>query len=97
MRVLLFCLACMLGSLAHAERATERHAPAQLQVAHALLEHARAAEALEEIERAGWLAWQARFDAWLAWRMTESEHLRAEAVQVSRDASHFMTRLAAPR
>ena len=82
---------------ASAETPTERYAPAQLRVAHALLEQARAAAALGETARAGKLAWQASFDARLAWGMTESEHLRAEAAEVGGAASALVRRLAAHR
>jgi Domain of unknown function (DUF4398) len=82
---------------AHAEMPTERYAPAQLRVAHDLLERARAAAANGDIARAGKLAWQASFDARLAWGMTESQHLRAEAAEVGGAASALVTRLAARR
>jgi hypothetical protein len=81
----------------HADPATERYAPAQLRVARVLLENARAAAALGELGEASKLAWQASFDARLAWGMTESEHLRAEAVEVAGAASALVTRLAARR
>jgi hypothetical protein len=95
---ILLSLALLLAApAARAEKPTERYAPTQLRVAHALLEHARAAAALGEIERAGTLARQASLDARLAWRMTESEHLRAEAAEVGGAASALITRLAARR
>jgi hypothetical protein len=95
---ILLLLALLLTAPAvRAETPTERYAPAQLHVAHALLEHARAAAALGEIERAWTLARQASLDARLAWGMTESEHLRAEAAEVGGAARALLTRLAARR
>jgi hypothetical protein len=82
---------------ARAELATERYAPAQLRVAYDLLEHARAAAALGELERAGRLAWAASLDARLAWGMTEDEQLRAEAGEVGRAAGALVHRLATGR
>lgn len=82
---------------AHAEMPTERYAPAQLRVAHDLLERARAAAANGENARAGKLAWQASLDARLAWGMTESQHLRAEAAGVGGAASALVARLAGRR
>ena len=75
-------IALMLAAPASAERATERYAPAQLDVARSLLENARAHAALGEFGRAEALARQASLDARLAWGMTESEHLRAEAARL---------------
>jgi len=84
-------------SLAQADAATERYAPAQLLVAQRFLEHARAAAALGEPGKAGVLAWQASLDARLAWRMTESEHLRAEALEVGHAARALASRLGGER
>jgi hypothetical protein len=98
MRVLPIVLVLsLLPSLALGEAPTERYAPAQLRVAQALLEQARARAALGEVDKAGRLAWQASFDARLAWGMTESEHLRAEAAEVGGAASALITRLHARR
>ena len=47
----------------HAELATERYAPAQLSMAQAMLERAKARAALGEPARAAKFAWQARLDA----------------------------------
>jgi Domain of unknown function (DUF4398) len=79
----------------HADPATERYAPAQLNVARDLLEAARAYAALGELGKASRVAWQASFDARLAWGMTESEHLRAEAVEVGSAASALVVRISA--
>jgi len=87
----------LLPVLAQADAATERYAPAQLLVAQRFLEHARAAAALGEPGKAGVLAWQASLDARLAWRMTESEHLRAEAVEVGDAARALAARLGGER
>jgi hypothetical protein len=97
MAAFLVALALFLALPAHAETATERYAPAQLHVAHDLLEQARAAAALGELRRAGTLAWQASLDARLAWRMTESAQLRAEATAIGRAARALVGRLAATR
>ena len=87
----------MLPVLAQADAATERYAPAQLLVAQRFLEHARAAAALGEPGKAGVLAWQASLDARLAWGMTESEHLRAEALEVGQAARALAARLGGER
>ena len=76
---------------AHAERATERYAPAQLFVARDLLERARAAAAIEEFGAAATYAQQAAVDARLAWGMTEIPALRAEAEAILGDAQAFTT------
>jgi hypothetical protein len=96
-RLVLVILSLFLPTFACAEAPTERYAPAQLRVAQTLLEHARAAAALGELELAGELARQARFDAWLARDMTESEHLRAEAAEVRSAATILVKRLSARR
>jgi hypothetical protein len=80
-----------------AELATERYAPAQLSMAQAMLERAKARAALGEAARAATLAWQARLDAALTWRMTESEQLRSDALSVRRAADALISRLAAQR
>lgn len=97
MRALGSIILFLLLAPASAEPPTEHYAPAQLRVARTLLEHARAAAALGEVERAGKLAWQASLDARLAWGMTESERLRAEAAEVGGAASALTRRLAARR
>jgi hypothetical protein len=87
----------VLTSAAYAERPTERYAPAQLSVAHDMLERARAAAALGDTGRAGRFAWQAGLDARLAWAMTESQALRAEAAQIGAEARALVTSLAGTR
>jgi hypothetical protein len=93
MRLLVLC-ALLFASAAHAERPTERYAPAQLRVAHEMLERARAAAALGDTARAGRLAWQAGLDARLAWGMTESDLLRAEAAEIGGAARALVAALA---
>ena len=95
MRFVLALVLLLAIPAAHADPATERYAPAQLRVASDLLAEARAAAARGDPRRAAQLAWQAGFDARLAWGMTESEHLRAEAVEVAGAASALVTRLSA--
>jgi hypothetical protein len=96
MRMFLILLAlALLPTLARGETATERYAPAQLGVAQALLERARARAALGDVALAQRLAWQASFDARLAWGMTESAHLRAQAAEVGGAASALVMRLSA--
>jgi hypothetical protein len=90
--VLLLASLCF-SATAHAERPTERYAPAQLSVAQDMLERARAAAALGETARAGRLAWQAGLDARLAWGMTESDVLRAEAAEIGGKAHALVTNL----
>jgi hypothetical protein len=96
-KLLLLFLSSLLPTIACAEAPTERYAPAQLRVAQSLLEHARASAALGETEWAGKLARQAGLDAWLARNMTESEHLRAEAVEVRSAARALVKQLRARR
>lgn len=91
MRWLLLLPAALCLATAHAERATERYAPAQLFVARDLLEHARAAAALEEFGAAATYAQQAAVDARLAWGMTEIPALRAEAEAILGDAQALTT------
>ena len=72
MRWLLLFPAVLFIATAHAERATERYAPAQLSVAQDLLERARAAAALEDHNAAAAYAQQAEVDARIAWGMTDA-------------------------
>lgn len=82
--------ACLLlGAVAHAERATERYAPAQISVARDFLERARAATSLEEYSTARLYAQQAELDARLAWAMTDAAPLRAEAERIAAAAAAF--------
>jgi hypothetical protein len=76
---------------AHAERATERYAPAQIFVARDLLEHARAAAALQEFGTAASYAQQAQVDARIAWGMTDAPALRAQAEAILGEAQAFTT------
>lgn len=79
-----------------AELATERYAPAQLQVGQNMLERARAAAAVGEYARAGRLAWQAGLDARLTWQMTESPELRADAAELGAAAAELISHLNNP-
>lgn len=83
------------GSVAQADLATERYAPAQLSVAQDFLERAHAAAARGDSGLAGKLAWQASLDARLTWAMTESPPLRAAAAEVGVAAGALIHRLAA--
>lgn len=90
---ILFAAALLACGAAHAERATERYAPAQLSVARDLLERARAAAALEEHAAAAMYAREAEVDARIAWGMTDAASLRAEAAALASQAqalSHGM-------
>ncbi len=91
MRWLLAFPVALFVATAHAERATERYAPAQLFVARDLLEHARAEAALEEFGAAATYAQQAAVDARLAWGMTDIPALRAEAQAILGEAQAFTT------
>lgn len=81
------------AAVAHAERATERYAPAQITVARDFLERARAAASLEEYAAAGTLARQAQLDARIAWGMTDAALLRAEAAAVASEAAALTRQL----
>lgn len=89
-----FFLVLFLAAAAHAQAPTERYAPAQLGIARDFLEQARAAALRGDAERAGKLAWQAGLDARLAWRMSDSEHIRAEASRIAASAGLLVGRLA---
>ncbi len=91
MRWLFVFPAVLCVATAHAERATERYAPAQLFVARDLLEHARAAAALQEFGAAATYAQQAAVDARLAWGMTDIPALRAEAQGILGEAQALTT------
>lgn len=94
LRLVLACFLLIAPAASHGERATERYAPAQLRVAQDLLERARAAAVLGDVQRAGRLAWQANLDARLAWAMSESERLRADAARIGGAAADLIARLA---
>jgi hypothetical protein len=92
MRLLVLLAATLLAAqAAHAERATERYAPSQIYVAHALLERARAAAGLQDLRTAATYAKQAQVDARIAWGMTDAAGLRAEAAQIAADAAAIVT------
>lgn len=90
MRLPFFAAALLACGIAHAERATERYAPAQLSVARDLLDRARAAAALEELGSATNFAQEAEVDARIAWGMTDAPSLRAEAAQVAAQADAIL-------
>ncbi|HEX7053623.1 MAG TPA: hypothetical protein VF211_06765 [Burkholderiales bacterium] len=79
------------GAAARAERATERYAPAQIYVARHLLEHARAALAMQEYAAAASYAQQAQVDARIAWGMTDARALRAQAEAILAEAAALTT------
>ena len=83
--------AALLALPAHAERATERYAPAQIFVARDLVERARAAAALEEYATARAYAQQAQVDARIAWGMTDAPALRAQAEAILAEAAALTT------
>jgi hypothetical protein len=80
----------VLSSAAHAERATERYAPAQIFVARNLLDRARAAAALEDRGSAATYAQQAQVDARIAYGMTDAPALRAEAADIAAQAQAIL-------
>lgn len=91
MRFVLLAVAALLAcGEARAERATERYAPAQISVARDLLEHARAAAALDEYAEAATYAQEAEVDARIAWGMTDASALRAEAADVAASAEAIL-------
>ena len=79
-------------SAARAEPPAAQFAGAQLGMAEAALEQARAALALHEYPKARQLAAQAALDARLAWGMSESPAVRRVAVEVSRQAERLRWR-----
>lgn len=89
--VVLLAAALLVAQAAHAERATERYAPAQIFVARDLLERARAAASLQEFAAAAAYAKQAQVDARIAWGMTDAAALRAEAAGIAAEASAIIT------
>jgi hypothetical protein len=96
MRFLVLAAVLLACTAAHAERATERYAPAQIFVARDLLEHARAAAALEDYARAARYAQQAQVDARIAWGMTDEPALRAQAEAILGAAAALTTSSRAP-
>jgi hypothetical protein len=67
-------------------------AGAQLRMAEAALEMARAALQAHDYSRARQLASQAGLDAQLAWGMTESGAVRRAAVDINRQAERLRSR-----
>jgi hypothetical protein len=91
MRIVALVLLAAFGA-ARAEPPTAQFAGAQLGMAEAALEHARAALALHDYPKATQLAAQAALDAQLAWRMSESAAVRRAAVEVKRQAERLRWR-----
>ena len=79
-------------SAARADPAVAQFAGAQLGMAEAALEQARAALKAHDYALARRLAAQAALDARLAWRMSSSEALRRAAVEVNRRADRVRWR-----
>ena len=77
---------------ARAEPPVGQFAGAQLGMAEAALEEARAALEANDYAAARRYAAQAGLDARLAWRMTESQALRRAAVEVNRRAERLRWR-----
>jgi hypothetical protein len=78
-----------LCSLARADPAVAQFAGAQLGVAEAALEEARAALAANDYATARMLAAQAGLDARLAWGMSESASIRRAAAELNRRAERL--------
>jgi hypothetical protein len=79
-------------SAARADPAVAQFAGAQLAMAEAALEQARAALQAHDYALVRRLAAQATLDARLAWSMTGSEPLRRAAVEVNRRAERLRWR-----
>jgi hypothetical protein len=77
---------------ARADPAVAQFAGAQLTMAEAALEQARAALQAHDYALARRLAAQAALDARLAWSMTPSDSLRRAAVEVNRRAERMRWR-----
>jgi hypothetical protein len=75
-----------------ADPATAHFAGAQLRMAEAALDQARAALKAHDYARARQLAAQAGLDARLAWGMTKSTLVRRAAVEVNRHAERLRWR-----
>jgi hypothetical protein len=90
MRITGLLVGLLAATLAHAEPATARYAPVQLQVARATLDRAQAAAALGERARAAQLAWQAQVDARITWAMTEEPFIRRGAADIAQAAALLM-------
>jgi hypothetical protein len=93
--VLLAACLALSGAAAAGDRATERYAPDQLQMAQSSLELARAAAALGDAQLVGTYAWQASVDARLAWAMSDSAAVRGPAARIFDEASRLVHRAAA--
>jgi hypothetical protein len=92
MRTIVGLLLFILFGSVQADPAVAQFAGAQLTMAEAALEQARAALKAHDYARARHLAAQAGLDARLAWSMTHSEVLRRAAVEVNRRAERLRWR-----
>jgi hypothetical protein len=82
---------CLFATSAAAQPpATERYAPAQLEMAQQSLLRAREASLLGEQALAGKLAWQASVDARLAWGMSDSPSVHSAAARVLSEARNLV-------
>lgn len=87
-------IALLMPFAAHADRATDRYADVQLQVAQEFLQRARDAAQAGQHSLAGAFAWQAALDARLAVGMTESAEVRVGASAVASEAQRLVRGIA---
>jgi hypothetical protein len=73
-------------AVAHADRATDRFAPDQIQMAEDSLRAARAAAEAADYRRASALARAARVDARITYGMTDDDRLRSQAASIAEQA-----------
>ncbi len=85
----------LLPLAAQADRATDRFAPDQIQLAEDSLRNARSAAEAADYRRAAILARGARVDARLTWAMTDDQRLRSEAASVDAQAAELVRTLPA--
>ena len=92
--VLLAACLGLAGAAAAGDRATERYAPDQLQMAQQSLQGAREAALRGDAALVGTLAWQASVDARLAWAMSDSAMVRGPAARIYEEANRLVHRAA---
>jgi len=92
--VLLAACLALCTPVSAGDRATERYAPDQLQMAQSSLDLARAAAAAGDAQLVGTYAWQASVDARLAWGMSDSAAVRGPAVRILDEANRLVHRAA---
>ena len=97
MRGLALLLSLFVPLTAAAQSATERYAPAQLEMAQQSMQRAREALLMGEGWLAGRLAWQASVDARLAWAMSEAPAVRTPAAAIAAEAARLVRQAAAAR